>query len=713
MWPLVQWWLMLEGLGLIALPLTFSLFGPGSAYGYPFAKVLALLVLTYIAWLAGFAIPMGSAVAGALGALVLAGGLAAWLQRQALLQWLRGDGMQLILRHDALWTAGFLFFAWMRSMAPDIFGAEKYMDFAFFNLLVRTSTMPPPDPWMSGESINYYYFGYLLFATLARISRLPTYISYNLCVVTVGGLAFGLTASVAYQITRRRGLAILGGFLSAVLGNLDGFLQFYEKGTLRGMDYWRSSRVVASGDTINEFPFFSIIHGDLHPHFMVLPVSLLLLAALLDERMFPSAPAKEPLHPYRALASFALVAFVLGTIVAISPWELPIGALVVTLLAGRAQPLFPLFARPRLMLAGRIVGVIVAAYVLFLPFYLNFAAPTATPGPNDVCLGSACFKVAQTSLAEFLTVFGLMLFPPALLIAVRAWPLRPRASEWRHLIAAVVGFALLFIVLADIYVLPLLVLLLAGALLVAYRGVEGPERAGYLLIATAVAALLACELVFLKDSYGDKLYRMNTVFKLYFQAWTILAVAVPWAIDRLLAWRWQWAPMPRVITAAVALMVGAAACYPLGIISDRGGNPRRTLNGNAYLEREHPGDFAAVVWLRENVPDLDVILEASGNPYSYYARFSSNTGLPTIMGWANHEGLWRAHEQEVSRRREEVLRMYNAPTLAEIQPLLDKYGVRYVLVGDIEREDYQPAGLQKFAELEVAFRSGQTVIYRR
>ena len=78
--------------------------------------------------------------------------------------------------------------------------------------------------------------------------------------------------------------------MSAFLGNLDGAWQFLEKGTLRGMDYWRSSRVVAKGDTINEFPFFSTIHGDLHPHFMVLPVSILLLAALLDERLFPSRP---------------------------------------------------------------------------------------------------------------------------------------------------------------------------------------------------------------------------------------------------------------------------------------------------------------------------------------------------------------------------------------------------------------------------------------
>jgi uncharacterized membrane protein len=50
----------------------------------------------------------------------------------------------------------------------------------------------------------------------------------------------------------------------------------------------------------------------------------------------------------------------------------------------------------------------------------------------------------------------------------------------------------------------------------------------------ALIAIFACELVYLRDSYGEKLYRMNTVFKLYFQAWTALAIAAPWCAYRIL-----------------------------------------------------------------------------------------------------------------------------------------------------------------------------------
>jgi YYY domain-containing protein len=711
---LIQWWVLLEVLGFLALPLTFALFGPNSTYGHPFGKIFTVLVVTYVAWIGGFVAPLGAALYGALAVYAALSLVAAWLQRDALSTWLRGGGARLIACHELLWTAGFAFFAWQRSLAPDIFGAEKYMDFAFFNLLSRTDSMPPLDPWMTGKTINYYYFGYFMFASLARLSRLPAYLSYNCCVITVGALAFSLTSAVVFQLTRRWGVAVLGGAMSAVLGNLDGFLQFMQRGTVRHMDYWRSSRVVGEdGATINEFPFFSTIHGDLHPHFMVLPVSLLLLAMLLDERLFPSRPEDQPAHPYRAVLPFALITLVFGAVVAISPWELPTGLMVVFLLAGRWQPLTPLFGRDRLVLLLRTGCVVVFGYLLFLPFYSDFVAPTATPGPTDTCVGSACFKLARTSLAEFLTVFGLLLFPPTVLIAARAWKRLPGGDEWRHFVAAFAGLTVVFAVFAGNAVIPLLAALIAGALLVAYADAEGTERIGFLLVAAASVTLLACEILFLKDSYGDRLYRMNTVFKFYFQAWTLLAIASPWCFDRLLGAAWRWAPAPRVVAGCLGLLVGAAACYPLGISLDRGGSPYETLNGNAYLTREHPDDYAAIEWLRANVPDLEVILEATGNPYSYYARFSSNTGLPTVLGWANHEGLWRGHEREVQARIADVKSMYTAGGLDEIKPLLDKYEVRYVLIGDIERQDYPGAGLQKFAGLQEVFRSGHTVVYKR
>ncbi|HUI27425.1 MAG TPA: DUF2298 domain-containing protein, partial [Candidatus Kryptonia bacterium] len=341
MWPLLAWWMVVEGLGILAVPITFRLFAAADDRGYPFAKITAVLLLTYVSWLLAFVgVPFHLALLGTLIALALCGAVLGVQQRRELAAWLDADGRALVLRHMSVWTAGFLFFAWERSLSPDIFGAEKYMDFSFFNTLTRTDLMPPQDPWMSGKPFNYYYFGYLMFANLARLAPVPNHIAYNLCVATVGGLVTSGIVALALRLTRRWPFALLGGAMGAVLGNLDGFFQVWEKGSLTDIDYWRSSRVVAKGDTINEFPFFSTIHGDLHPHFMVLPVTMLFLGFLLDPKLFARRDDEDS-NSLAALLPFGVLGFLLGAMIVISTWEAPVGLMVAFLLAGRFQPLRP------------------------------------------------------------------------------------------------------------------------------------------------------------------------------------------------------------------------------------------------------------------------------------------------------------------------------------------------------------------------------------
>ena len=272
--------------------------------------------------------------------------------------------------------------------------------------------------------------------------------------------------------------------------------------------------------------------------------------------------------------------------------------------------------------------------------------------------------------------------------------------------------AVLFTTLLGNGVLPLLVVLVAAALISAYT-IEGPERAGYLLIAAASVALLACELVYLKDSYGDKLYRMNTVFKLYFQAWTMLAIAAPWSLHRLLAERWQWSFMPRAVTAAMALLLAASACYPLGITTDRMGSPWATLDGNAYLARYHPRTSPRSTGC---APTLSTRRSSSRRAATPTRTTRATRPTPACRRCSDGRTTRAcgARATRASRRaRQDVTRMYNDPSLAAIEPLLDRYHVRYVVVGELERKDYSPAGVEKFAALDVAFRSGNTVIYSR
>jgi uncharacterized membrane protein len=227
----------------------------------------------------------------------------------------------------------------------------------------------------------------------------------------------------------------------------------------------------------------------------------------------------------------------------------------------------------------------------------------------------------------------------------------------------------------------------------------------------ALGMIAGCELAYFKDSYGEQLHRMNTIFKFYHQAWPLLGIAAVVFADR--AWRATKVPR-RSLAFVLAVAVFAALLYPataaVSRLRQRDGS--FSLDARKALRRRNPGDLEAIEWLEKNAPRGSVVMEAAGNPYTEYARISSHTGIPTVMGWANHEGLWRSNAPEVMARFEEVRRFYSASDPQAARDILDRYHVTHVVVGDLERTSYPSAsGVGSFPFLR-RLHSGATSVYR-
>jgi uncharacterized membrane protein len=140
-----------------------------------------------------------------------------------------------------------------------------------------------------------------------------------------------------------------------------------------------------------------------------------------------------------------------------------------------------------------------------------------------------------------------------------------------------------------------------------------------------------------------------------------------------------------------------------------------TLNGLARVERHNPGEYAALLWLRENTAGDAVLVEAVGGAYSEYGRISANTGRPTLLGWANHQYQWRGSDTpEPPIRERAVEQIYTLPAQnwAETADLLNRYNVRYIIVGQLERRTYPNLQEEKFrVRLPVVFENESVTIY--
>ena len=787
----IAWTLTVEALGLIALPATFVLFARLPYGGYAFTKTLGILLFSFLVWIVGLTgiIPLNRAWVSGMAVILLAGSLIAVRDRiPEFLEYVKTHRWTIVIV-DLVFVGTLVLWAVVRSHNPSISHTEQPMDFALLNAVVRADSMPPLDPWLSGHTVSYYYFGYVMHGVLAKVSGVEPAVAYNLALALVFALAFtaafGLVAEmVAMHRKRPRashlapiGFGLLGGLLMVWISNLQGVAESVRSlgiGSDRlwawvGVEgattvpesssyfpaefwwWWRSTRVIDAAESfpaITEFPSFSFILGDLHPHVMALPFVILSLALAF------TALASGDFFGVRWIrnnkAAFVIIALLLGGLAFLNSWDLPLGLalfLGTTLLASRRS--VESWGREQMkdwaIFAGSLVG---ASVVLYLPFYLGDRPSPLFPWVLPV-------KDIHTRYIDYFLVLGLFLlvtvsFMLALVLRTRrsdsstngvwrwgALVLSTPIAVWTTIVfltGAIQGEAveaLSEIGWRIVWTLPLLALIALALWLIFRVGSNADQRAtvpvafAILLVFAGLFVTLGPELFRIVDVFGN---RMNTVFKFYYQAWILLAVASAFTAYYLFA-GWNWSrPVTRAAgvtaTGLVALLILASSMFSFGAINDKAGSysGSPTLNGLAFIGAPESPERRALTFMSQDSGPESVLVEAvavndrgiPGGDYNIdYARVSGRTGIPTILGWAGHEEQWRGNRIGFRQRADDVRAIYTEIDPTVVRDLLQKYGVEYVYVGSLERDLYdipETTALDSF--MDRAFESGDITIYK-
>ncbi len=626
--------------------------GVGEGGAVAMSRLVALTVAGYAGWLVG--------CAGVSQWWLMAVGVAA-----ALLVVGRRFAFRRVARYaaepEAIGAIAFAGVALLRLDGLAIVGTEKPMDLAIWAALLRPGPLPPPDPWLAGAALPYYYWGFVPWVAPARLLGLAPDVAYNLLVPTLAAVS----AQAAWALARGVGGGRRAGWLAAALvvfsGTPDGWRQLAAGRPLAGLDLWASSRTIAGA--ITEFPLFTFDLGDLHPHLLAVPLLLAALFAACAVGTLPDGRGRM----------LPLAVLLYGAAAAANPWcAVPVGAGVAALVVV-SRPPGEGGALRRWGAAALIGG---GGYVAFLPAWLALRSPFAG-------LGVVRTPTRWDELGLYL---GAALLPVLLV----SWELARRVGGWsaagRQLArAAVVAVTAVAAALSGRVGLALA--LVSGGLVGywVWRGRPRPGRLAWALALVPLALVGLVEVVYLRDPYGGELYRMNTVFKALHLAFTLLAVVGPVLLEWLAGRR----PYLARAAALVLLLAGAPQLLSLTLAA-----VRSRPAGWGGLGWMPAGEAAAVRWLHRT-PAGSTLVEAVGEAYTEAARMASASGVPAVLGWENHQRVWRGGSvvPELERRRRAIAELYRCGRPERVAALARELGAELVVVGELERRTYGEEGV--------------------
>jgi len=899
------WYLLITLIGLLTFPLAYSLLPVLPDRGYTFSRIIGLLLWGYLFWLLASLGILNNNVGGllfALGILIILSFLAIRKSNvNVVIDWLKAN-KRTVIAIEILFLTAFIFMVIVRAANPEIEGTEKPMELAFINSILNSDTFPPHDPWLSGYAISYYYFGYVLVAMLAKLTGVPGNYAFNLGIATIFALsslgAYGLLYNIIKLRYREKSAfariyALLGPFFVLIVSNLEGFLHsLHSRGLFWRLDetgqysstfwqwldikdlnlppteplsfipskfwwWWRASRVIQDYnfigeplEIINEFPFFSFLLGDLHPHVLAIPFTFLVAVIALNiflvsaskfEKAYPirlnplitawsviigfalslgllfyglfvlNIPSitvgiigiifafggiwylkpvfdanglktfiesniesqETTIRLYMNIETFIFTGVIVGGMAFLNTWDI----LIAIVLVGSGYALGRLYGINNRKFSNLVknfilicLGLGFLAIVLYLPFFIGFSSQAGGILPNLIfptrgshlwvmfvpllipIFGYLIFLLSKKSQSKELSkaaivslsiILGLWILSLLLGLLIVNLP-EIRDIEVGRFFLSFLGApdsSSLFketIVRRIIYpggwiTLLLLLTFTIGLLFKAYRQdhdntdfridrstLEKADIFVLILVFIGILLTLGIEFFYLRDQFG---WRINTIFKFYYQTWLLWGIAAAYGIIVLIkSYRSIFSKIILVISTFVII---TSLFYPVLSLLNKTNSFQSindwTLNGTDFLYDQAAAEIEATEWLHS--APKGIVAEAvspTGGSYTYYARVATLSGQPSVLGWMGHESQWRGGNQEMGSRQPDMELLYCSRSSEETLEIIERYNIRYIYLGPLERTTYRanqgscPVGIYdiKFDSLfTLAFENTDVRIY--
>ncbi len=719
------------------MPITYALFRFMPDRGYAVSKLVGWLFVSWATWYGLYwgiwdknkGLVISVAILFFISVLIAIAFFRSSLNRIVLFQ-----GWKYYLSLELIFILAFSYLAILRAFVPEISQTEKPMDFMYLQTSYLSEGVPPRDLWFAGYGVNYYYFGYYMVSILCRLSGISPTVGYNLGLATIFAVVAVITFSIVINLIRvarprSSWIAMAGATISLLLllfaGNpVASVLAWANFDTPGSFDwFWKSTRVIfdfipgrnGPQQTIDEFPAFTFLLGDLHPHLMAMP---LLLGVIYCSVSNLYRQNKSTLLGLPVL----LLGILIGALYMTNSWDVPVALLVFLL----SIVTIGMYAQVLMRFALSIILVAFTSLVTAYPFIRHFDPPVSSqsfiPPPIEAIpviniIGHYIGVVwwDHTDLLEFVKVWGWHI-AFSLFVLVCFTNMLNRGDL--RILVPILLVSLIAVAFGAhaMLLLPLIV----ATLILGYKSSSIGFRYACFLSAVGWLLVLLPEFFYIRDVFED---RMNTVFKFYYQSWQIQSISVGcttmFALDVLRS-RISRLTIMRVIVPVMCTLVVFSVGYSLTTFRARSLEGMHGLDGTAFLNNEDPDMYQVVRWIRNNTNPSTVVLEATGGSYTNYSQVSTYAGRPTVLGWQGHELQWRLGQpdalRKLSERIEDVSRAYSGLDRNALLKLLRRYNVSYVVYGSLERQMQTEEGMDPRdpfkGKLRAVARFGDYVIYK-
>ena len=668
----VKMWLAVLVIGIAFFPFCYQIFKKFKCKGWIFSKIIGIGVTAIILWLLSYAkfVKFNILNSYVIAFVVFFASLIILRIKKEKLE-LNKELIKNILVSEIIFSASFIEWLFIRSFHVAIDETtEQFMDYGFMNKIFNSSYFPVEDIWLSGNKINYYYFGQYISAFLSKISFMQANEGYGVMLAFMASLTFSLPFSISYNLgenlIKEKGRKVIPYVIAIITGlsvSIGGTLHYPIYNWIIPRDsgdtyyYWESTRYIGykpetNDKTNTEIPAYTNITNDLHAHYLdimfVFTTLALLLELLINDE---KKETKKRLLNFNIL----ILAIILGIQKMTNYWDFPIYlvVIIVTIIANSLTK-YKLEKKNVLITFAQVLEILILEELVTLPFSRDLS----------ISATNVCFTNVTSPLYKMVVL----------------WALPTICMIWNTIL-----------VLVEIFKNK------NEKLIEKIQKVNKSDVFIVIIGCCALGLVVLPEIIYLKDIYGDEYKRFNTMFKLTYQAYIMFSISTSYI---LVKFAFQKENKVNKILGIIFLIIHLSTfSYGLNAINYQlkaFRTPKNYAGIDEYIKKNYRDDYNAIEWIKANLSRDEVILEAPSSAYQIPTRISVFTANPILLGWNHHEWIWRADEnyespQEVQERSKASYEIYTSASKERIIELCKMYNISYIYVGNVEPKENVPS----------------------